>query len=38
MSDRKKILVTGANGNLGGAVVKALLGRNMTVIAAGTHP
>jgi uncharacterized protein YbjT (DUF2867 family) len=38
MSDRKKILVTGANCNLGGAVVRALLGKDMTVIAAGTHP
>jgi uncharacterized protein YbjT (DUF2867 family) len=38
MSKRKKILVTGANGNLGGAVVRALLGKDMTVIAAGTHP
>jgi uncharacterized protein YbjT (DUF2867 family) len=38
MRNRKKILVTGANGNLGGAVVKALTGKDMTVIAAGTHP
>jgi uncharacterized protein YbjT (DUF2867 family) len=38
MSDQKKILVTGANGNLGGAVVRALLGKEITVIAAGTHP
>jgi uncharacterized protein YbjT (DUF2867 family) len=38
MSDRKSILVTGANGNLGGAVVRALAGRDLTVVAAGTHP
>lgn len=38
MSDQKKILVTGANGNLGGAVVRALFGKDITVIAAGTHP
>ncbi len=38
MNDRKKILVTGANGNLGGAVVRALDGGTATVIAAGTHP
>jgi uncharacterized protein YbjT (DUF2867 family) len=38
MNDGKKILVTGANGNLGGAVVRALSNRAMTVIAAGTHP
>jgi uncharacterized protein YbjT (DUF2867 family) len=38
MSDQKKILVTGANGNLGGAVVRALHGGNMTMIAAGTRP
>jgi uncharacterized protein YbjT (DUF2867 family) len=36
MNDRKKILVTGANGNLGGAVVRAL--NRGTVIAGGTHP
>lgn len=38
MSDQKRILVTGANGNLGGAVVRALINKDMTVIAAGTHP
>jgi uncharacterized protein YbjT (DUF2867 family) len=38
MHDGKRILVTGANGNLGGAVVKALTNTSMTVIAAGTHP
>ena len=38
MNDRKKILVTGANGNLGGAVVRALNRGTATVIAAGTHP
>jgi uncharacterized protein YbjT (DUF2867 family) len=38
MSDQKKILVTGANGNLGGAVVRALTSKDLTVIAAGTHP
>jgi uncharacterized protein YbjT (DUF2867 family) len=38
MNDRKKILVTGANGNLGGAVVRALHRGTATVIAAGTHP
>lgn len=38
MNDQKKILVTGANGNLGGAVVRALNRGNITVIAAGTHP
>jgi uncharacterized protein YbjT (DUF2867 family) len=38
MNDRKKILVTGANGNLGGAVARALNRDTTTVIAAGTHP
>ena len=38
MSDRKSILVTGANGNLGGAVVRALANSDLTVVAAGTHP
>jgi uncharacterized protein YbjT (DUF2867 family) len=38
MSDGKKILVTGANGNLGGAVVRALIRTDFTVIAAGTRP
>lgn len=38
MSDQKRILVTGANGNLGGAVVRALINKDITVIAAGTHP
>jgi uncharacterized protein YbjT (DUF2867 family) len=38
MNDQQKILVTGANGNLGGAVVRALHGGTATVIAAGTHP
>jgi uncharacterized protein YbjT (DUF2867 family) len=38
MNDQKRILVTGANGNLGGAVVRALIDKDMTVIAAGTHP
>ena len=38
MNDRKKILVTGANGNLGGAVVRALNRGTSTTIAAGTHP
>jgi uncharacterized protein YbjT (DUF2867 family) len=38
MNDQKKILVTGANGNLGGAVVRALNRGTATVIAAGTHP
>jgi len=38
MSNRKRILVTGANGNLGGAVVRALARGTATVIAAGTHP
>jgi uncharacterized protein YbjT (DUF2867 family) len=38
MNDVKIILVTGANGNLGGAVVSALANTPMTVIAAGTHP
>ncbi len=38
MNDRKKILVTGANGNLGGAVVNALDSGTVTVIAAGTQP
>ncbi|MEJ2157757.1 MAG: SDR family oxidoreductase [Desulfobacteraceae bacterium] len=38
MNDRKKILVTGANGNLGGAVVKSLDRGATTVIAAGTQP
>ena len=34
MNDQKKILVTGANGNLGGAVVRALNRGTATVIAA----
>jgi uncharacterized protein YbjT (DUF2867 family) len=38
MSNGKRILVTGANGNLGGAVVRALTSKDMTVIAAGTRP
>ena len=38
MSDGKRILVTGANGNLGGAVVRALANSSMTAIAAGTQP
>jgi uncharacterized protein YbjT (DUF2867 family) len=38
MTNQKKILVTGANGNLGGAVVRALHGGTATVIAAGTQP
>lgn len=38
MNDEKRILVTGANGNLGGAVVRALANTSMTVIAAGTQP
>jgi uncharacterized protein YbjT (DUF2867 family) len=38
MNDGKKIVVTGANGNLGSAVVRALANTSMTVIAAGTHP
>jgi uncharacterized protein YbjT (DUF2867 family) len=38
MNEGKKILAAGANGNLGGAVVRALANTSMTVIAAGTHP
>jgi uncharacterized protein YbjT (DUF2867 family) len=38
MNDGKRILVTGANGNLGGAVVRALANTSMTAIAAGTQP
>jgi uncharacterized protein YbjT (DUF2867 family) len=38
MNDQRKILVTGANGNLGGAVVRALHGGTAWVVAAGTHP
>jgi uncharacterized protein YbjT (DUF2867 family) len=38
MDERNRILVTGAHGNLGGAVVQALSTRAMTIIAGGTHP
>ena len=38
MNDRKRILVTGANGNLGGAVVRALNRGTTMIIAGGTHP
>ena len=38
MNDQKRILVTGANGNLGGAVVRALNRGTVKIIAGGTHP
>ena len=38
MADLNNILVTGARGNLGGAVVRALVGCGATVIAGGTRP
>jgi len=38
MADSKKILVTGATGNLGSAVVKALTRKGFDVIAESTNP
>ena len=38
MTESKKILVTGARGNLGGSVVRALVDSGLTVIAGGTQP
>jgi uncharacterized protein YbjT (DUF2867 family) len=38
MADLKKILVTGARGNLGGAVVRAMASSGVSVIAGGTAP
>jgi len=38
MADLKKVLVTGARGNLGGAVVRAMAAAGVSVIAGGTTP